>query len=214
MNNTFAGTWRANWNARSFRFQVIGTPVLLALILFSLTSFLNRVEQRPGAVLADPLLALFEPRDVTWITFGCIYLGLVAGIVVLARHPRLLLLAVQSYIVMVALRIMAMYLVPLDPPAGMIALKDPFVEFFGTGRLLTKDLFFSGHTSTLLLFFLIVPGRGEKILFCCCTLAVAVCVLLQHVHYSIDVFAALFFGYSAYRIALNAQRWIDSIIHI
>ena len=213
MNSASAGTWRANWNARDFRLQVIATLVLLPLVLFLLANFLNRVEQRQGVTLPDPVLALFHPRDLTWITFGCIYLGLLAGLIVLARHPRLFMLAVQSYIVMVVIRIAAMYLVPLDPPPGMIPLKDPFVEFFGTGRLLTKDLFFSGHTSTLLLFFLIVPERGMKILFLCCTVAVAVCVLLQHVHYSIDVFAAFFFGYGAYRIAWHGQRRLDIFTH-
>ncbi len=211
MNYPVDEGWRASWKMRSFRLQVVATPILLVLVLLALTNFLNHVELRSGAVLADPILALYEPKDLTWITFGFIYLGLLAGIIVLARYPRLLLLAVQSYIVMVILRIAAMYVVPLDPPPGMIPLKDPFVEYFGTGRLLTKDLFFSGHTSTLFLFFLIVPGKGVKLLFLGCTLAVALCVLLQHVHYSADVLAAFFFGYGAYRIAWLAQRTVDSI---
>ena len=192
---------------------MIATSVLLVLALVSLTTFLTHVEQRPGVVLPDPILALIRPRDLTWVTFGFIYLGLLTGIALLARHPRLLMLAIQSYIVMVLVRMAAMYMVPLDPPPGMIALKDPFVEYFGTGRLLTKDLFFSGHTSTLLLFFLIVPERGARLLFLLCTVGVAVCVLLQHVHYSVDVFAALFFGYGAYRLALHVQRWTERVVH-
>ncbi len=39
--------------------------------------------------------------------------------------------------------------------ANMIILNDPLVEFFGTGQTLTKDLFFSGHTATLLILFLV-----------------------------------------------------------
>ena len=213
MTSKLARAWQTQWSIRNFKFEVFATVVLLILVLVSLTSFLGHIEKRPGVVLPDPILALVQPRDLTWITFGFIYLGLLAGIAVLARHPRLLMLAIQSYIVMVLVRIAAMYVVPLDPPPGMIPLKDPFVEYFGTGKLLTKDLFFSGHTSTLLLFFLIVPERGARLLFLLCTVGVAICVLLQHVHYSADVLAALFFGYGAYRIALRFHRSTERPIH-
>jgi hypothetical protein len=98
-----------------------------------------------------------------------------------------------------------MYLVPLNPPPGMIPLGDPFVEYFGTGRLLTKDLFFSGHTATIFLFYLVSDParRGLKIIFLICTVLVAVFVLLQHVHYTIDVASAPFFTFSAYKITLK-----------
>ncbi len=101
---------------------------------------------------------------------------------------------------MVALRIAAMWATPLEAPPGMIPLEDPVVRLFGPGRLLTKDLFFSGHTSTLFLLALTVPGRGWKALFVAATAAVAVGVLVQHVHYAIDVLAAPFFAYASVRL--------------
>jgi membrane-anchored protein YejM (alkaline phosphatase superfamily) len=111
-----------------------------------------------------------------------------------------LLLALQGYLVMVVIRTAAMYLLPLDPPPLLIPLKDPFVQYFGSGEVPTKDLFFSGHTATLFLLFLTVHGRYVKSLFLLSTIGVAVCVVLQHVHYTIDVFSAPFFSYAAYRI--------------
>jgi membrane-associated phospholipid phosphatase len=102
---------------------------------------------------------------------------------------------------MVIFRMIAMYLLPLDPPPAMIPLQDPMVEFFGTGKLLTRDLFFSGHTSTLFLLFLVTPRGILKSLFLGCTILVAVAVLVQHVHYTIDVFAAPFFAYAAVKLA-------------
>ena len=99
---------------------------------------------------------------------------------------------------MVAVRILAMYLLPLQPPEKMIILNDPFVEFFGTGQTLTKDLFFSGHTATLLILFLISEKKIIKTIFLISTIVVAIAVLLQHVHYTIDVFAAVFFTYTCY----------------
>jgi membrane-associated phospholipid phosphatase len=98
-----------------------------------------------------------------------------------------------------------MYLLPLEPPAKMIILNDPFVEFFGTGQTLTKDLFFSGHTATLFILFLVSEKKVYKTIFLISTVAVAVAVLLQHVHYTIDVFAAVFFTYACYKLVLRIK---------
>ncbi len=71
----------------------------------------------------------------------------------------------------------------------------------GASAVLTRDLFFSGHTSTLFLISLAVPGRRARPFFLACTAAVATCVLVQHVHYTVDVLAAPFFAYGAWRAA-------------
>jgi hypothetical protein len=126
---------------------------------------------------------------------------LIGAILILVREPDRLLMAAQGYAVMVVLRIAAMWLVPLEAPPTLIPLKDPFVEFFGgMAGTLNKDLFFSGHTSTLFLLFLNVPGVAARRVFLICTLAVAGCVLVQHAHYAVDVLVAFPFAYAAYRI--------------
>jgi hypothetical protein len=210
MPNPIVPTWKHEWSDPSFRRQTVITIPFLLIVLFTLARFLDIVEARPGVVLPDPILRFFTPRDVTWLTFGLIYVGIIVGVGYLIRHPRYLLLALQSYMVMVVLRIIAMFLLPLEPPLTMIPLADPFVEYFGTGALLTKDLFFSGHTSTLFILFLSTPDRRVKSIFLICTVTVALCVLLQHVHYSIDVFAAPVFGYAAYRIVLQVRKDLQS----
>jgi hypothetical protein len=196
-----SGLWRAAWRTRNFRLRVIVTVPAVILALFALSRFLLAVECRVGATIPDPVLRLFAPRDVTWLTFGFIYAGLILGLVVLSRYPERCVLAFQGYAIMVVFRIMAMALIPLDPPSTMLALKDPFVETFGTGTPLTKDLFFSGHTSTLFLLTLVMPTKNARRLFVVCVIGVAACVLLQHVHYSIDVFVAPFFSYAALVVA-------------
>ncbi len=101
---------------------------------------------------------------------------------------------------MIFLRIIAMFLIPLDSPPTSLLLADPIVQYFGTGKQLTKDLFFSGHTATMFVLLLTAISKNEKILFLIGTITVATFVILQHTHYSIDVFAAPFFAYGAYRI--------------
>jgi hypothetical protein len=197
-SGTIASASQDAWADVRFRRQAIFTLAALVVVLAGLARFLERNEARQGVILPDPVLALYAPHDVTWLTFALIYMGLITAILYLARHPATLLLAMQSYSVMVVFRIIAMTLVPLEPPVTMISLQDPLVEIFGTGRLLTKDLFFSGHTSTLFLLYLVAPESRLKQVFLGCTIAVACCVLVQHVHYSIDVFVAPFFAYAAF----------------
>ncbi len=202
---TVRSAWQGAWADRAFRLQASITVPLLVLVLGLLARFLEGNEARQGVVLADPMLALFAPHDVTWITFGLIYIGLVAAIIYLLRHPPALLLAMQAYALMVAFRIVAMTLVPFEPPPTMIPLNDPLVEIVGTGRLLTKDLFFSGHTSTLFLLYLATPAGRLRNVFLACTVLVACCVLLQHVHYAVDVFVAPFVAYASVQIIRTLQ---------
>jgi len=93
-----------------------------------------------------------------------------------------------------------MYLTPFEAPEKIILLDDPFVQFFAKGDILTKDLFFSGHTGTLFLLFLLAENKTLKTIFLILTLMVGTAVLLQHVHYSIDVFVAPFVAYGSYKI--------------
>jgi hypothetical protein len=206
MKSNYIRTWAVLLRQRGFRWDLTITVAALVAVLSTLASFLQKIELRPGVALDDPVLRLFSPLDFTWLTFAVIYLGLLVGVVLLSREPKLLLIALQSYVVMVVIRIIAMTLVPLEPPPTMIPLADPTVEYFGTGTLLTKDLFFSGHTSTLFLLFLTAQIRWQKMLFLACVVVVAVCVLVQHVHYTIDVFAAPFFAYGAYRLVVLGRR--------
>ncbi len=167
------------------------------------------METRNGVVLPDPVLVLFKPVDLTWLTFILIYASLIIAVATLIKDPRNLIFALQVYAAMVIARIIAMYLLPLNPPAQMIPLNDPFVEFFGTGKLLTKDLFFSGHTATLFILFLVSQKKYLSYMFLFFTIIVGAAVLLQHVHYSIDVFAAPFFAYTAYRTVILGHHFFS-----
>lgn len=203
---TLRTLWGGHWKDRTFRIESIVTVVLLVGIVSGLANFLQVIELRPGAVLNDPVLALFRPVDLTWLTFALIYGGLLLAIGILLRHPRRMMLAFQSYTAMVIVRMIAMSLTPLDPPPTMIPLIDPTVTYFGTGMTPTRDLFFSGHTSTLFLLALTAPSRRWSVVFGVAMAAVAVCVVAQHAHYAIDVFAALFFAYGSYAGVLRIRE--------
>lgn len=200
-------SWKEFLKGKSNRVEFALTLLLLVTVLTSLTNFLNYVEARKGVILNDPILSLFKPIDLTWLTFALIYISIIVALSTLLKTPKRLLLAIQLYTLMVVVRIVAMYLLPLEPPTTMIILNDPLVESFGTGQTLTKDLFFSGHTATLFILFLVSERKNIKALFLISTVAVAISVILQHVHYTIDVFAALFFTYACYKVIVKVKAF-------
>jgi len=183
------------------------TLIALVAVLMTLKSFLSWNETRPGQVLSDPVLALFPPVDLTWLTFLLIYGGVIGGLILLAHDPERLLCAIQGYVLIIFLRIVTILLFPLEPPPSMIPLRDPIVQYFG-GMVSTpnKDLLFSGHTATMFLLYLNLSGQRMRQVFLVGTIAVALSLLLQHVHYTIDVIVALFIGYAACRVVACLNR--------
>ncbi len=172
--------------------MVLVTLASLCVTLVSFTRFLVEVEDRRGVLFADPIHALLGPFNLTWPIFVVLYGALLIAVVTMGRMPMVLFKALRAYTLLVALRLICMWLLPLDPPGGMIVLHDPFVELFTTGSAhpLTRDLFFSGHTSILCMVAFVIPQRNLKLLFSALALFVGVAVVLQHVHYTIDVVVA------------------------
>lgn len=176
------------------------TLLLLVITVFSFSRYLLFNEARHGAVLDDPVLKHFNAVDLNPVLFFAIYSSLIIGLVSFSFSPNRLLLAFQTYTLMVIFRMTAMYLVPLDPPPGCIDLDDPVVFILGTGQKIIKDLFFSGHTSTAFMLFQIARNKFLKGYFLIATITVGLCVILQKAHYTIDVFAGLIFSYTSYQI--------------
>jgi len=198
--------WKAAWQSAAFRVQILMTIPLLIAALTLFSRFLEWIELRPGVVLPDPFIATVEPHDFTVLIFIFIYGCLIVGLGVLITRPHRLVLALQSYILMVCFRFAAMYVTPLDPPPGIIPLTDPFVQFFGSGKAPTKDLFFSGHISTLVLLALTATKNWLKWCFGICAATVGVLIVWQHVHYIVDVLIAPFVAYVSFRLATSVQR--------
>lgn len=198
--------WTKAFLEPGFKLLFLLSGVLLGAVLWCYSGFIAFNETRQGFAFIDPYLAWFEPQDVTWLTFGVLYAALLGGIGVLVRYPGHLLLAVQTYTLVVIFRIAAMYALPLAPPTTTIPLADPFVQLFGSGEVLLQDLFFSGHTSTMFTLYLTAPTRRSKWILLLAVVVVAAAVLLQHVHYFVDVIAAPFFVYGSYALVRLLDR--------
>ncbi|SHL39320.1 phosphatase PAP2-related protein [Hymenobacter psychrotolerans] len=188
--------WPAAWRTPGFRGRLLGVLVLLLGLVAGLPGFFAFIQARPGVVLPDPLLALLPAYDVSGPTFAVIYLSIGAAVVYLLPRPALLLRALWAYWLLHLCRCLLLWLLPLEPPAGLILLRDPLVDalIYAAPAPITKDLFFSGHTATVALLALAVgPGRLRRWLVPG-TVAVGLLVLVQHAHYTYDVLAAPLFA--------------------
>jgi hypothetical protein len=201
--------WKEAWSDRFFRNIFFLSAADLAIVLFIFTVFLTYAENREGYHPNDFIIDRFVPLDISIFTFTLTYFSSLLGIIHVLNYPHETLRTMQAYSTLILLRMLTMYLVPLEPPADIIPLKDYFLRYtVYSGRDNLKDLFFSGHTATLFLFYLISQKKFFRIYFLLACMGVGTCVILQHVHYTIDVIAAPFFAW----VALAIQKKISGVI--
>jgi membrane-associated phospholipid phosphatase len=187
---------------KTFRRKMIITLIILVLVIISLPTFFNYIEQRKGAYLHDLILQHIPAADVSLLTFLIIWS--MSGLVIIRciQRPSFALLMLMSFTLLCLARMVSITMVPLDPPDGLIRLNDPLTSlvYGGKDKFITKDLFFSGHTSNMFIMYLCLEKRSDKILALLASLLVAILVLIQHVHYTVDVLFAFIFTYLIFRI--------------
>lgn len=192
--------WKETWSSSLQRAQLIVGSILMTIITFMLPSFFNLIQKRDGTLLNDWVLAAIPAHNVSWAIFTVIWgIGFYAlwrGI----EKPTIYITYLWTFIFITILRILAISMVPLDPPTGLIVLTDPLTAVFYGRSTITKDLFFSGHTSILFLAFLCLERKTDKILALVGTCIVACLLIVQHVHYTIDIIAAPIIIYPVFRI--------------
>lgn len=193
-------SWSKAWQERRFRNKTIIALLLVAIILTLLPTFFAFIEKREGMVLQDYVLDAIPAIDVSIPTFVIIWSVVLLVFYRIYQNPRLFLLIAYGFILMCLARILTISLLPLNPPAGIITLQDPIANlaYGGNGIFITKDLFYSGHTGNMFLFFLCLEGKWDKIIALTASFLIGLLVLIQHIHYSIDVFAAFIFTYFIY----------------
>ncbi len=208
-NRAIALAWRQAWANRKFRILTIIASIILLAILVSFPYFFAFIEQRPGPVLNDGLLRMIPPNDVSIPTFLVIWSMTILLWVRCVQDPSIFITFLVCFIILCASRMITILLFPLDPPPGLIPLKDPLASIFygGTDVFIQKDLFYSGHTSIQLLMFFNLKKKTDKILAAISTICIASFVLIQHVHYTIDVLAAFVFSYLVYLVGKKITKY-------
>jgi membrane-associated phospholipid phosphatase len=142
------------------------------------------------------------------IIYGAVLL-IIFGILVMFFNPKTIPFTIKALALFIVIRSMFVSLTHLGPFSPQVVI-DPtkMINLLGIGT--TADLFFSGHTGIPFLLALIYWNDVRlRLIFLATSATFAVSVLLGHLHYSIDVFAAFFITYTIFHIAqkLFAKDW-------
>lgn len=161
--------------------------------------FYQAIEQRNGIKFNDYLLQWLPAIDLSMYIFSVTWAMALLTFHRFKQDPRIFLEFLWGFILINLARFVSIGLVPLNAPDALIPIEDPIANYFYGPKFITKDLFFSGHTAAMFLMFLCLKKRTDKILALIATFAMAAFVLIQHVHYTMDVVAAPFITYFLWR---------------
>ena len=197
--------WTAAWQSAKFRRMIVTAFILAVVIASFFPMFFQSIEKRNGVVLNDWLLNVLPAHDVSLPMMLTVWVVTALLLFRCVQNPEILLTFLWTYILLSLVRMGTISLVALDAPVNLIGLADPLSNAFYGAKFVTKDLFFSGHTSAMFLICLCLQSRLDKKLALAGTVIVGFLLLVQHVHYTMDVLAAPVFTWLVYRLT---QRWL------
>ena len=195
--------WKPYISTHTRILKIIILAILVGVVVSLFSEYMMWNENRIGVYFEDPILNLFMPVNMSRTTSLLTLMPIFLALAFILRSPTTTVYFFIASIFICIFRSITLYFVVLEAPIHIIPLTDPIIEnmFYG-GQVLLKDLFFSGHTANLILVGLLVHDMWMKRLLLTSGVIVGGLLLLQHVHYSIDVLAAPFFSVITYKISI------------
>ncbi len=187
--------WREAWQRAAFRRMAIGGLLLVVALLAMWPWYLAKIEARQGIVMDDAVLNALPRHDVSLPVFISLWGAALLLIYRVQKFPAIYLRFIWAYAFLFISRVISIGLTPLNPPPGLIELRDPLSNYFYGATFITKDLFFSGHTASICLMAFCLVRPLDRWLVFAGTAVVGIGVLVQRVHYTADVIAAPVFAY-------------------
>ncbi|MHA8065094.1 phosphatase PAP2-related protein [Aquirufa sp. ROCK2-A2] len=193
--NSLRTHWSIAWKDSFFRWNFIGALAYFAIFPWKADDYFQWIQKREGIQLYDWLLQILPAVNVSYPIFGIIYLSVIYLLCQLLQDPKKFLWFAWAFNLETSLRFITIYCIPLNPPSDLIVLNDPLAEIFiyGENFAITKDLFFSGHTATMVFVWVFLRNRIEKQIAFVLGISLIGFLLLQHIHYSIDIIGAVGF---------------------
>jgi hypothetical protein len=192
-------SWKTAFADRNFALSFLGALAVFSIFPLKADDYFQWIQKRDGIQWNDPILNALPALNVSYPIFGIIYLSVIYLLYRLLQAPQRFLWFAWAFNLETFFRFICIYLVALDPPVGLVDLHDPLAEIFiyGENMAITKDLFFSGHTATMVFVCYFLPTTRERRMAIGLSLLLVSLLLVQHVHYSLDVVAAPLFTLAA-----------------
>lgn len=190
---------RAIWPQAGFIRSSLLSLVFLAISL-GINYFAGQyADLNASNTVTDIILDRLPVMDVEFLFIYGFGLFLMFVMVLIVLEPKRLPFVFKSLAILIAIRSFFVILTHLAPLSSISP-----SDMGSIARRLTfsADLFFSAHTGIPFLFSLIFwKHKILRLVFLGFSIFFAVIVLLGHLHYSIDVFAAYFITFTIYSIA-------------
>lgn len=196
--------WREHktyWLQKHFVYNVI-LSIIFLIIAFFINQYANSyISGHASNYVTDIVLDNIPTVDVHLIFSEGAILFILAFIFILSREPKYTPFALKSIAVFVIIRSFFLVLTHLAPPLGEIYINPTdYISQLSSGN----DLFFSAHTGLpFLLAFIFWDKKILRYSFFICSAIGGISVLLGHLHYSIDVFSAVFISFGIFHICKN-----------
>ncbi|KAJ9450963.1 hypothetical protein DIPPA_30322 [Diplonema papillatum] len=177
----------------------LASLVLLAAVAGGLHIFLEDHEKHARLVpppVKDPLFSFFPRADVSSLIFICTYGSLVTLLLTHYNNLHFLTQFAVSVTAVQLTRMITIDLLPLRPPPDLVDLEDPVLNTFvyADGGV-TTDLFYSGHTAVVLVMYFLT----REVKYLCFAFPLMALLIVQRIHYTIDICAAIPFAYGIVR---------------
>ncbi len=194
--------YKYHFTNKSFLISFFTGFFLLGGSLFTQFMASNYATRTASDSVTDIVLSNIRVYEVDGIfVWGAVVL-LIMGVFVCVRRINYMPFAMKSVALFTFTRSIFVTLTHISPfPTRVLISSDFFRDTMFNGIFNGNDLFFSGHTGLPFLLALIFwENKKLRFLFLGFSVLFAVVVLLGHLHYSIDVFAAYFITYTIFHI--------------
>jgi membrane-associated phospholipid phosphatase len=190
---------RELWQKKEFTLATFVGLIFLAVSF--VVNYLANIyaAERVSNSVTDLLLSVLPVVDTEIIFIEGAFVFVAFIVLLLAHEPRRIPFVLKSAALFIVVRSIFITFTHLGPtPETVITDSNEVTRTFSLGA----DLFFSGHTGLPFLFALMFWNKYYlRIIFLLSSVIAAASVLLAHLHYSIDVFAAFFITYGIFHIA-------------
>jgi hypothetical protein len=181
------------------------TFLVLMFVVFLFNRFLLWNEFRDGIVFNDPLFNYFDARDYSVVIVLLLYASVGFFLFYNIKKPLLLSRFVWSYIFILLMRMVALFFLPLYCDPDAVKLEDPVLNnLIYPNNYVERDLFFSGHATMMVSFYWCFTNHTIKRVYLVGAVVVSTLLVLQKIHFTIDVLAAPLFSF----ISIWLADWV------
>lgn len=195
----FVHQWKVLLKDKAYLWSLLAGVVVFvaAYIINDLVSIYK--DSAEFSAVGDFILEKVPTYNLEFLfVFGLYFLVALIVIYTIFVRSDKLPFVMKTYGILIIVRACFILMTQVGPPAGYFYNDVLGFEGLFSQWMYKNDLFFSGHTAIPFLAFLLFNETKIRWFFFGGALLMGATVLLMHVHYSIDVFAAFFITHGIY----------------